>query len=135
MKHAQQQPRSTGKTAASSHPFHTGIPDEFEKPSRSYNTTQFHKIAGYTSTTSDILSCRKGRNQPTNQHNQDNSTATRHIIKNCFTQVCNQLKIKSLHSRLQPTHKSSTLQSRHLFTSSTVPVSTTWCYRKLHLII
>ena len=83
--------RSTGKTAASSHPFHTGIPDEFEKPSRSYNTTQFHKIAGYTSTTSGTLSCRKH--------------------KDCFTQVHNQLNIKSLHSRLQPTHKSSTLQS------------------------
>ena len=81
--------RSTGKTAASSHPFHTGIPDEFEKPSRSYNTTQFHKIAGYTSTTSGTLSCRK------------------HIIKHCLTQVHNQLNIKSLYSRLQPTHKSS----------------------------
>ena len=62
-----------------------------EKPSRSYNTTQFHKIAGYTSTTSGTLSCRK--------HNH------------YFTQVRNQLNIKSLHSRLQPTHKSSTLQS------------------------
>ena len=86
-------PESPGKTAASSHPFHTGIPDDFEKPSRSYNTTQFHKIAGYTSTTSGTLSCRK------------------HIIKHCFTEVHNQLNINSLHSRLQPTHKSSTLQS------------------------
>ena len=80
--------RSTRKTAASSHPFHTGIPDEFEI---SYNTTQFHKIAGYTSTTSTTsgtLSCRKH-------------------IKHCFTQVHNQLNIKSLHSHLQPTHKSS----------------------------
>ena len=58
-----------------------------------YNTTQFHKIAGYTSTTSGTLSCRK------------------HITKHCFTQVRNQLNIKSLHSRLQPIHKSSTLQS------------------------
>ena len=58
---------------------------------RSYNTTQFHKIAGYTSTTSGTLSCRKH--------------------KHCFTQVRNQLNIKSLHPRLQPAHKSSTLQS------------------------
>ena len=80
VKHAQHNTtRSPGKAAASSHPFHTGIPDEFEKPSRSYNTTQFHKIAGYTSTTSGTLSCRK------------------HIIKHCF-QVRNQLKSSTLQS-------------------------------------
>ena len=84
--------RSTGKTAASSHPFHTGIMYQTSSrsnrdPTTQHNTTQFHKIAGYTSTTSGTLSCRKH--------------------KDCFTHVRNQLNIKSLHSRLQPTHKSS----------------------------
>ena len=76
------------------------IPDEFKKPSRSYNTTQFHKIAGYTSTTSGILSCRKGRHQPT-QPGQLHSHKTHHqellhpgpqptSTSSRFTHVCNQ---------------------------------------------
>ena len=91
VKHAQQQHKINWEDSS----LITSIPHwhtrRVRKPLRSYNTTQFHKIAGYTSTTSGTLSCR------------------RH--KHCFTQVRNQLNIKSLHSRLQPTHKSSTLQS------------------------
>ena len=89
-----------------------------------------HKIAGYTSMTSGTLSCRK------------------HIIKHCFTKVRNQLNIKftSLTSATNtqvihtPVILLRTVSSEwpKIFTFSTsrhLLRTTTWCYRKLHLII
>ena len=93
VKHAQQQHKINWEDSS----IITSIPHWHTKRVReAIEILQHNTIpqdSGFTTTTSGTLSCRK------------------HIIKHCFTQVHNQLNIKSLHSRLQPIHKSSMIHT------------------------
>ena len=130
--------RSTGKTAASSHPFHTGIPDEFEKPSRSYNTVPHNSGLHINDIWHPLL--QKTHHQallhPGPQPTQHQVTS---LTSATNTQVIHTPVIQSSSHSLedgQQTDRNIEAPSQpQQFFSELPHGATTWCYRKLHLII